>query len=286
MSALLTFIVRNAYWLLFLVLETVSAVLLFGYNSYHASVWVSSANVVAGKTFAWMSRADQFFAMRANNEQLTLRNFHLERQVSELRQLYFDSTADSSFIDSLSHAQVSRYKVIAAKVVSNEVVRRDNLLTINRGSADGVRKDMGVASGNGIVGVVYLVGTHYSVVIPVINSHSSISCSIRGTGYFGYLAWQGGDPTVAYVDGVPRHAKVHRGQWVETSGYSAIFPRGIVVGRVEGVYNSADGLSYRLKVRLTTDFGRLRDVCVIDAPDLQEQLQLQEAARDSLIHNS
>ena len=78
-------------------------------------------------------------------------------------------------------------------MVQNSVNKQNNLITIDRGSADGIKEDMGVVSGNGVVGVVYMVGSHYSVVMPIISVHSSISCEVDGTGYFGYLRWLGGD---------------------------------------------------------------------------------------------
>ena len=172
---------------------------------------------------------------------------------------------------------------IPAKVVSNTLDKADNLMTIDRGRVDGVERDMGVACGNGVVGVVYLVSDHYAAVIPVLNVTSSrISCAIRGRGYFGYLQWYGGDASVAYVEDIPRHARFKRGDWVETSGYSAIFPPGVLVGKIENIYNSADGLSYRLKVRLTTDFGCLRDVVVISDKSIGERLRLQEQVKDSI----
>ena len=177
----------------------------------------------------------------------------------------------------------SRYKLIPAKVVSNTLDKANNLITIDKGRADGVEKDMGVACGTGVVGVVYMASSHYSVVIPVLNVRSSrISCAIRGRGYFGYLQWYGGDPSVAYVEDIPRHARFKRGDWVETSGYSAIFPPGILVGKIEKIFNSADGLSYRLKVRLTTDFGCLRDVVVISDSNIGEQMRLMEQVNDSI----
>ena len=84
------------------------------------------------------------------------------------------------------------------------------------------------------------------------------------------------------MEDVPRHAKFKRGDWVETSGYSSIFPPGVLVGKIIEVYNSRDGLSYRLKVQLTTDFGNVRDVCVISDKGIAERTRLMEAARDSL----
>ena len=94
----------------------------------------------------------------------------------------------------------------------------NNLITINKGSLDGVRCDMGVVSGNGIVGIVYMVSRHYSVVIPVLNSSSNISCSIQNRNYFGYLCWEGGSSAYAYLDDVPRHAQFKIYDKVVTSG--------------------------------------------------------------------
>ena len=141
---------------------------------------------------------------------------------------------------------------------------------------------MGVASGTGLVGVVYLAGKHYSVIIPILNKQSRISCAIRGHEYFGYLSWSGGSPVEAYLEDVPRHAIFRKGDWVETSGYSSIFPPGISVGRIMAIYNSTDGLSYRLKIHLSTDFACLRDVYVINDKGIREQRLLMEAAQDSL----
>lgn len=156
-------------------------------------------------------------------------------------------------------------------------------MTIDKGRADGVEVDMGVACGNGVVGVVYLVGYHYSVVIPVLNASSSrISCAIRDRGYFGYLHWYGGDPTVAYVEDIPRHAKFRLGEWVVTSGFSSIFPSGVLVGKIEQAYNSSDGLSYKLKVQLSTDFSCVRDVVVISDKGIAERAAVMQAARDSM----
>lgn len=282
MRNLLEFLSKYYHWLLFAVLEVTSFVLLFQFNSYQGSVWFTSANAVVGKLYELESSIESFFSLTKVNKDLTLRNFYLERQVNQLSRLYYDLTKDTTIAERNELEFLSRYKLIPAKVVSNSVDRNDNLMTIDRGSKDGVEKDMGVACGNGVVGVVYLVSDHYSVVMPVLNYHSRISCAIRRRGYFGYLKWQGGDANIAYVEDVPRHAKFKRGDWVETSGYSSIFPPGVLVGKIIEVYNSRDGLSYRLKVQLTTDFGNVRDVCVISDKGIAERTRLMEAARDSL----
>ena len=283
MRNLLDFLYKYHHWLVFVLLEVVSVVLLFKYNSYQNSVWFTSANDVAGKVYEMESKLTSYMAMAELNEQLTLRNIYQERQLDQLRRLYAEATKDTTAAEREELAFLSNYQLIPAKVVENSIHKAENLITIDKGRKDGVEPDVGVACGNGVVGVVYLVSDHYSVVISALNAASSrISCSIRNRGYFGYLHWYGGDPSVAYVEDVPRHAKFNLGEWMVTSGFSSIFPSGVQVGKIEQVYNSSDGLSYKLKVRLSTDFGNLRDVVVISDKSIAERAALMQAARDSI----
>jgi rod shape-determining protein MreC len=283
MRNLLDFLKAYHHWFIFIFLEIISGVLLFQYNSYHGSVWLSSSNVIVGKIYEWESGLLSYLTYGKANEALTLRNYYLERQNDQLRRLYKEAVKDTSALERQELEFLSQFKPIPAKVVDNSVSKPDNLITIDKGRVDGVEIDMGVACGNGVVGVVSLVSDHYAVVVPVLNAGaSSISCAIRNTGYFGYLHWYGEDPAVAYVEDVPRHAKFKLGDWVVTSGYSSIFPSGVLVGKIEQAYNSRDGLSFKLKVRLSTDFSCLRDVCVISDKSIAERAALLQAARDSI----
>ena len=283
MRNLLDFLYKYHHWLVFILLEVVSVVLLFQYNSYQGSVWFSSASAVAGKVYELERKMTAYLSMAKENEELTMRNLYQERQLDQLRRLYAEATKDTTAAELKELEFLSQYKLIQAKVVENSIHKLENLITIDKGRKDGVEPDMGVACGNGIVGVVYLVSDHYSVVISALNAASSrISCAIRGRGYFGYLHWYGGDPSVAYVEDVPRHAKFKLGEWMVTSGFSSIFPSGVQVGKIEQAYNSSDGLSYKLKVRLSTDFGNVRDVVVISDKSIAERAALMQAARDSI----
>lgn len=286
MRNLLDFIAKYYNWLVFLTLEVISVVLLFRFNGYQGSVWFTSANAAVGKIYEYCSAVESYFSLSRINEELTLRNFYLERQVHQLSRLYGDLTKDTTAVERNELNFLKQFRLIPAKVVSNSLDRADNLITINKGTEDGIQVDMGVACGNGIVGVVFMAGPHYSIVMPTINTKSRISCSIRHRGYFGYLKWNGGESNIAHVEEIPRHARFKRGDWVETSGYSAIFPQGVLVGKIIEVYNSKDGMSYRLKVHLTTDFGNLRDVVVISDTGIAERAQMLEAARDSLRRSS
>ena len=282
MRNLLDFLVKYSYWFLFFVLEAVSFVLLFQFNSYQGSVWFSSANAVAGKLYETTSAVESYFQLSKINTELTQRNLYLEQRLCKLEKEKSDSVADATMENSLLLKSLQPYRLIPAQVVNMKWGRKDNLLTIDKGEADGIKKDMGVVCGTGVVGIVYLTSAHYSIVIPVLNSQSNISCVIQGRGYFGYLHWTGGDISEAYVDDVPRHAHFKLYENVVTSGYSSVFPAGIMVGKILHVYNSADQMSYRLRVKLSTDFGRLRDVCVVDNTALSEQIEVMRAAEDSI----
>lgn len=282
MQNLIAFLTKYFHWFLFLLLEVISVVMLFRYNSYQGSVWISSANAITGKVFQWQSAVEHFFSLQQRSWNLEQRNMDLEQKYWRARQRLLELEGDTAAVDSSMQQALAELNMLPAKVVNNTLDRRDNLITIDRGSTDGVERDMGVVCGTGIVGIVYMVGSHYSVVLPVLNSHSRISCAIRGSGYFGYLKWEGGNPAVAYMEDVPRHAQFKKDEWVETSGYSNIFPPGISVGRITDIGNSADGLSYRLKIALSTDFGCLRDVRVITDHNFAERNQLLMAARDSM----
>ncbi len=283
MRNLIEFLAKYNHWFVFLLLEVISSVLLFKYNSYQGSVWFSSSNVVAGKLYEWDSAVETFFSMGKVNKQLTERNIYLEQQVA----LLTDSLAKYGPKDMLAGQNpqlraLEGCKLIPAKVISNSVRKADNLITIDKGTADGIHKDMGVVCGMGVVGIVYLASSHYSVVIPVVNKTSNISCMIRKRGYFGYLHWDRKPSDIAYLDDIPRHAHFRLGDEVVTSGYSSVFPPGIMVGKILHVFNSVDGLSYRVQLRLSTDFGNLRDVMVVDDATMRERLEILRAAQDSI----
>ena len=237
---------------------------------------------MAGKIYEYRSDVTTFFSMSQNNKRLTERNLMLEQEVKTLSQYIARNNGDSLVLDKYQKQMLKDFRLIPAKVISSSLDKEDNLITLDKGKADGIHEDMGVACGMGIVGVVYMASDHYSIVIPVINKNSNISVTIKKRGYFGFLHWKGGPADIAYIDDVPRHAKFALGDYVVTNGYSSIFPPGIMVGKILHVFNSSDGLSYRVQLRLATDFGNLRHVCVIDNTPLKDKAMLLKAAQDSL----
>lgn len=282
MHNLAEFLQKYHHWFIFLLLEIISMVLLFQFNGYQGSVWFTSANTVSGKVYEANAAVNQYFSLAKVNEQLTQRNIYLERQVEMLSNRLTTMTEDSLLTTSAIRQAVASVRMIPAHVISNSIDRQDNFITLDKGSADGIHPDMGVVCGTGVVGIVYQTSPSYSIVIPTISSHSTISCKIDGRNYFGYLRWDGGSSRYAYVDDIPRHAHFRLYDKVVTSGYSSVFPPGILIGKILHVYNSPDGLSYRLMIELSTDFGKLRNVCVLDDKVMRERLDLLHEAEDSL----
>jgi rod shape-determining protein MreC len=260
------FLRKYHHLLLFILLEIVSLSLLIRFNRFQGSVWLSGANTTVASVNRWYLDVLSYLNLRKTNQELTLFNTCLQCENEHLREVLLSLKEDSARRESLILRNLVDYEHIAAKVISNTNHTQHNYLVIDRGSKHGVESEMGVVSGNGIVGVTYLVGEEYSLVIPITNAKSSISCRIQGQRYFGYLQWEGKDMQHAVITEIPRHAHVEKDFVIETSGYSSVFPPGIYVGRIENIENSEDGQSYNLGIKLGTDFSALREVDVIITP--------------------
>ena len=275
MRNLLNFLLKYNYWLLFILLEVICFVLLFRFNNYQQSVFFTSANVVAGKVYEVSGGISSYFHLKSVNEDLLDRNMALEQQITNLENRLKDYRIDSITMNSIRYLEQADYKIFKAHVIRNSLNQADNYITLDKGSSSGIRPEMGVVDGNGVVGIVYKTSPSYSLVISVVNSKSSISCKIIGSEYFGYLKWEYGDSRYAYLKDLPRHAEFNLGDTVVTSGYSTVFPAGVMVGTVDDMSDSNDGLSYLLKIKLATDFGKLGNVRVISRSGQGEQRELE-----------
>ena len=275
MRNLLNFLLKYNYWFLFILLEVICFVLLFRFNNYQQSVYFTSANVVTGKVYEVSGSVSSYFHLKSVNEDLLDRNMLLEQQITNLENALRGRQVDSVVVNSIRNLDNKDYQIFKAHVIRNSLNQADNYITLDKGSSSGIRPEMGVVDGNGVVGIVYKTSPNYSLVISVLNSKSSISCKIVGSEYFGYLKWEHGDSRYAYLKDLPRHAEFNLGDTVVTSGYSTVFPAGVMVGTVDDMSDSNDGLSYLLKIKLATDFGKLSDVRVIARTGQMEQQELE-----------
>ena len=236
--------------------------LLFHNNPYQQNVYLTSANVVTSKVYEVYSGVAAYFHLRGINEDLQSRNAFLEKELINLREQIKDYELRLS--DSLPLPGVlNQYDVIVANVISNSLSKTHNYITINRGKADGIEPDMGVIDQNGIVGKVELVAEHSSRVISLLNPYLHLSCKMKGSDFFGSLTWYGNNPSIATLAELPRHLKYVKGDTVVTSGYSSVFPEGIIVGTVISGNEGDNDNFIELKVKLSTDFTQLSTVRAI-----------------------
>ena len=278
MRNLLNFLIKYNYWFLFLLLEVASFILLFRFNHYQQSVYFTSANGVAGKVYEISGGITSYFHLKTANEDLLDRHMWLGQRLSFLENVLKEKGLDSARLYSMERLAPTEYQIFKANVIKNSLNKADNYITLDRGTTEGIRPEMGVVDANGVVGIVYKNSPHYSLVIPLLNSKSSISCKIVGSDYFGYLKWEGGNSRFAYLKDLPRHAEFNLGDTVVTSGYSTVFPEGVMVGTVDDMSDSHDGLSYLLKIKLATDFGKVSNVRVISRNGQDEQKALESRA--------
>jgi rod shape-determining protein MreC len=179
--------------------------------------------------------------------------------------------------DTIYHQQ---YEYMPVKVINNSINRQNNYLTISKGSIQGLQPEMAVISSYGIVGVIKKTSGNFSSVISVLNINFKVSAKIKKNGYFGSLSWDGKDYTIANLNEIPLHVDILRGDTVITSGYSAIFPEGVLIGTILSFDKKSGNNFYDIKVKLSTDYKNLSVVYAIKNLFKNEQLKLESQAEN------
>ncbi|WP_372949599.1 rod shape-determining protein MreC [Mariniphaga sp.] len=260
MRSLIRYLLKNHAFVLFILLETLALAMVFNYNSFQKATYLNSANRVTGKVYAIYQSVTGYFGLTKINRELAQENARLRMLLEN--QPEFIANTDSIFLNLPESDSV--YRFIPAEIISNSVNRPFNYITLNKGSRHGIKPDMGIISASGIVGVVGQVSASYSMGLSVLNQRWSISAKLKKNGYYGSLIWDGIDYRMANFNEIPLHVDVAVGDTVVTSGYSSIFPEGILVGTVTG-FSEPDGENYySIQVRLSVDFKSLSHVEVVE----------------------
>ena len=305
MQALLKFILRYGNFLLFILLEVAAFLLVVWSNAYPRSSALSTANRLVAWQYEMVSEVTGYFGLKGVNERLAAENAALRSRLENSGQWTVVSgqvtageTPASPVVPrplppspqagrgSTSASQVGSGQCVGegedSAMMREQVVYREgkvvqmtmngmrNYLTINRGEEDDVYEGMGVRNEEGAVGIVATVGKHYSVVLPLINIETRLSCRFLKNDYIGTLQWDGRDTRFADLADVATHLEVNIGDTIVTSGLSTSFPAGVPVGVVEECRLEEGASYYTVRVRLATDFRRLRHIEVIDNEDVEE----------------
>lgn len=274
MRNLVIFIRRYFNFFLFLLLEICCLSLVFRHNDYQRSAYLNSANQVTGFFFRKYNNVQYYFHLKAVNDSLAAQNAALLNRLPG--HMAFPDTTVQVPADSAGRRQ---YVYLPARVVNNSVNTRVNYLTIYRGRRQGLQPGMGVIGDRGLVGIVHSVSDHYAVVMSVLHKDSRISAKLSRTGHFGSVRWEEEHPDPRYgtLTDIPKSVALHSGDSVVTSGYSAIFPPGILIGYVDKVTEDPSSNFHIIRIRFATDFRSLQYVYVIKNFLNNEQRALEDA---------
>lgn len=261
MYNLFRFLLRYYLLLLFLALEGFCFYLIYRNSKYHEVMFVTAANNVNGKVFTVYSETAGYLHLRSVNDSLAAENAALRAQLLDSK---YDNRIDSGRLFDTIGRYVQTYNYISAHVIRNSVSQTTNYLFLDRGSKQGIMKQMGVICPNGIVGQVVGVTVNYASVMSVLSDQFKVSAKFKNSDYFGNLHWTGGNVTTAVLENIPKHATVKVGDTVVTSGYSLLFPKNIMVGIVDKVGAIPERNFLDVRVKLSTDFGNLNYVYIVN----------------------
>ena len=278
MRSLFRLLIKNYPFLLFLLLEVISVVFIINYNSFQRAGFLNSSNAVTAGIYNSYSAVVQYFRLSRVNAELSEENARLLNMLENYQQLIPDSVW-------MAHKQDSAFKYIPARVINNSVNKQQNYITLNKGRKDGIKPDQGIVSPRGIVGIVTNVSESYSMGLSVLNPRWSVSAKLKKSGFYGSLIWDGEDYQRAQLSEIPFHIDLQLGDTIVTSGYSSVFPEGILIGTIDAFERPEGENYYTISVLLSADFKSITHVEVIDNTRIEELRTLKSVTENGTAGN-
>ncbi len=270
MRNLLIFITKYNAFFLFLIFEIISLVIYIKYNSFQKATFISSTARVTGALYTQVNGAKDYLHLKDVNDSLAKENARLRGQ---LKTSFYKDTSAKHEVNDTNYKQ--QYTFIEAKVINNSINRRNNYITIDRGTLQGVAKGMGVICGSGLVGKVVFAGEHLSVVQSLLHKDSRFSAMLATGKELGYIEWSDDlNPHKGILKDVSNNAQPKLGEAVVTSEFS-LFPAGIPIGKVSNLHSRQGGYSLNMEVTLAVDFSKLQYVDVVVNKLANEQAGLE-----------
>jgi rod shape-determining protein MreC len=252
------FIIRNYFFISFLLLQVISLSLLVNTNNFHNKAFMHSAGKITGFIQEKKNDVAQFFNLRAANEELKKENARLK---SLLGMSQYDTA--KGILPVKDSSLVNQFEYLPATVIAGTVNKRNNYFTLNRGKADGVKPDMGVIAQNTIVGFVKDVSQHYCTVITLLNEKFTQSVRMPSNGEHGLIHWDGTNTRLLHLSGIPLDATVKGGDTVVTRGTSGRFPAGQLIGTVYSVTRKQGSGHHSIQVKLSQDLNTVYHAYIV-----------------------
>lgn len=273
MFQLVEFFSRNRNFIFFVLLEVFSFWLIVQSNSYWGATYFNTSNYYVAKILSVSNSIREYSHLRDINENLAQENLKLNSLVARLQQQNPTNAPLGYQPDSLF---AGRFEFKVGKVIVSETSRANNYITIDKGSADGIRPGMGVISSTGVVGKVRSCSEHFSVITSILHSQFMVSTRLVRSGEIGPVRWESKDPSLVSMMDVSRYKKVMKGDSAVTSNFNSVFPPGIMVGTVKSVRIRPDQTFYDIDLNVATDFASLSYVYIVQNRLKAEQETLQK----------
>ncbi|EPR69465.1 rod shape-determining protein MreC [Cyclobacterium qasimii] len=265
MQQIFLFLYRLRAFILFLILELLALGIIFTHNSPQGAVYFNSSNKFTGRLLSSKNNFVSYFTLYSTNKALAEKNASLLNRLDRMTPV-----ADSAYF-ALDSTLSNNYNFWSARVINNSINLSQNFITLDKGKVDGVVEGMGVFNEQGIIGRVKGTSNHFSSVISLLHTDLLISSKIKATEVFGSIKWDGINSSEAKLLYVPRHVMVEPGQEIVTSGYNAVFPEGIPVGKVKEVSYGNETNYLDITISLGADFSKLNFVYLVKN-DLREEM--------------
>ena len=256
MYNLLNFLKKYNNILLFLILEVLCIMMLINNLPYQKRKLTKVGNTISGRFFKTKTNFTDYFSLKEENDLIVEHNAFLMSQL-------YKANMDTSVFKN-THSLDIDFNFIPAKVINNSVDNVNNYLLIDKGRKEGIRKNMGVICGKGVVGKVVNVTEHYASVISMLHPYSVISARFIDNQHIANVTWNNKDYRFGTVNDIPLHLVLEKGDTLVTSGFSNIYPADIMVGTVEEMLESDSKDFNTAKIRFSTNFSTLRHVFVIE----------------------
>jgi rod shape-determining protein MreC len=263
---------RNNFTLLFLLLLSFCFYLMVKNSRFQQASIFNASNTVVARTVQGYNYVMEYINLKANNEQLAQENARLQNRLRE--SMYGGPVRRDTIADTL---YMQEYRYITARIINNSVNRRNNYLTLNKGSLQGIKPEMSVICSQGVVGVVKQVSPHFCTVMSVLHKDTRLSAKFKKNEFFGSLVWDGENPKYAILEGIDKAVPVKKGDTIVTTSYS-FYPEGLMVGTVD---KSEPGSDNHIRVKLSTSFQNLSYVYIIDHLLKKEQQELEETTTEN-----
>lgn len=287
MRNIFLFIRRYSNFFAFLALQILSLWFLFTYNRFHRAKFLGVASEITGRINTQYNKVEGYFGLKEENRKLHKLNDSL---LNLLPQNFVKPDSNVSLVkDSIAYDTTENYRRYFyrdATVVYNTVTNQKNYIQINKGSGQGIKDNMAVLSSDGsAVGIVVNVSRNFSEVMSLLHVDNSVNGSLKNSGEFGTVKWDGKDPRYLILKNIPKSVVVKKGDTVLTSAYSYNFPPGHMLGTVADIIVDNSTSFYILKIKTAADFFNLRQVHVVENIQYDEQVKLYEETRKKIEEN-